>query len=189
VESFVSSLLIIALAEMGDKTQLVALALAGRYRTVTVAAGVCLGVLVTNLFAAACGTLIGAALPVTLIKFVAGFAFIGFAVWTFLDKCEDESCDIREGRNPLLSIATAFFVAELGDKTQLTALTLAADTGEFFSVWAGSSLGMMLAVTIAIALGSIAQKSLPERTVKVACSIVFAVFGILTVLEAVSSLG
>ena len=187
MESFVSSLLIIALAEMGDKTQLVALALAGRYRTVTVAAGVCLGVLVTNLFAAACGTLIGAALPVTLIKVVAGFAFIGFAVWTFLDNCEDESCDIREERNPLLSIATAFFVAELRRQNTADSSHARCRHRRVFSVWAGSS-GMMLAVTIAIALEA-SHKNHSERTVKVACSIVFAVFGILTVLEAVSSLG
>lgn len=188
MESFVSSLLMVALAEMGDKTQLIALALAGRYRTITVTSGVCLGILVTNLLAAAGGTLIGAALPVTPIRLVTGLAFIGFGVWAYLDKCTDERCDINEGRNPLLTIAIAFVAAELGDKTQLTALTLAADSGAFISVWAGSSLGMMLAVTIAIALGSIAHRSLPERAIKVASSIVFVVFGVLSILNVASDL-
>jgi len=188
MEAFISSLIMVALAELGDKTQLVTLALAGRYRTVTVAAGVCLGTLLTNLLATAGGTLIGAALPVTPIKLAAGLIFIGFAVWSLLDRCEGDSCDVNERQNPLFAIAAAFFAAELGDKTQLTALTLAAESGAFVPVWVGASLGMMLAVAVAIALGSIAHSALPERTIRCLSSVVFAVFGIITVLDALSGL-
>lgn len=178
----------IALAEMGDKTQLIALAFAGRYPVLKVVSGVCLGIAATNLLAAASGTLIGAALPVAPIKFVAGLAFIGFALWTLRSHCEEEACAVDHQRSPILGIAAAFFAAELGDKTQLTALTLAADSGEFLSVWAGSSLGMALAVAVAIAVGTVAHRNLPERAICWTSSLVFAVFGVLTIIDAVSSL-
>jgi putative Ca2+/H+ antiporter (TMEM165/GDT1 family) len=189
MQAFTSSLLMVALAEMGDKTQLIALAFAGRYPIVKVVTGVCLGIAATNLLAAACGTLIGAALPVAPIKFIAGLAFIAFAIWSLRNRCDEETCAVGHQRSPVLGIAAGFFAAELGDKTQLTALTLAADSGQFLPVWAGSSLGMALAVAIAIAVGTFAHRSLPERAICWASSLVFAVFGVLTLIDAISCLG
>lgn len=186
MEAFTSSVLMITLAEMGDKTQLIALALASRYPVGTVILGVCLGIVATNLLAVAGGTLIGAALPVTTIRLISGLVFLGFAVWTLREQSSDGQCDIGDKLPPFLGIASAFFAAELGDKTQLTALTLAADSGEFASVWAGSSLGMALAAALAIAVGVIAHRRLPEKAVKQASALVFALFGVLAIVDALA---
>jgi putative Ca2+/H+ antiporter (TMEM165/GDT1 family) len=188
MEAFTSSLLMITLAEMGDKTQLMALALAGRYPVAPVVAGVCLGILTTNLVAAAFGTLIGTALPVTLVRFVSGLAFLGFAIWTLRDRCEDEVCTVGDRLPCFLAVGSAFFLAELGDKTQLTALALAADSGGFFSVWAGSSLGMALAAALAITVGALAHRRLPERAVRWASAGVFALFGVLAIADGLTGL-
>jgi putative Ca2+/H+ antiporter (TMEM165/GDT1 family) len=188
MEAFTSSLLMIALAEMGDKTQLMALALASRYPVASVILGVCLGILTTNLLAAAGGTLIGAALPVTLVRLVSGVAFLGFAVWTLRDRCEDQECAVGDRLPCFLAVGSAFFLAELGDKTQLTALALAADSGEFVSVWVGSSLGMALAAALAITVGALAHRRLPEQAVRLASAAVFALFGVLAVADGLTGL-
>ena len=158
MEAFTSSLLMITLAEMGDKTQLMALALAGRYPVAPVVAGVCL------------------------------LAFLGFAIWTLRDRCEDEVCTVGDRLPCFLAVGSAFFLAELGDKTQLTALALAADSGGFFSVWAGSSLGMALAAALAITVGALAHRRLPERAVRWASAGVFALFGVLAIADGLTGL-
>jgi len=188
MEAFTSALLMITLAEMGDKTQLMALALASRYPVVQVILGVCLGILTTNLVAVAGGTIIGEALPVTLVRLVSGVAFLGFAAWTLRDRCKDEACTVNDRLPCFLAVGSAFFLAELGDKTQLTALALAADSGEFLSVWAGSSLGMGLAAALAIAIGTLAHRRLPERAVKWVSAGVFALFGVLAIADGLTDL-
>lgn len=184
MEAFTSSVLMVTLAEMGDKTQLIALTLAGRYPVSSVVLGVCLGIVSTNLVAVTGGTLIGTALPVTVIRLISGLVFLGFAAWTLRERCGEEECVVGDRFPASVGIASAFFVAELGDKTQLTALTLAADSGEFLPVWAGSSLGMALAAALAIAVGIVARQNLPEKAIKWASASVFALFGVLAIVDA-----
>src|SRR5437763_1263600 len=117
--AFVTSFLVIALAEMGDKTQLVALAFATRFTVRVTIAGVFVATLAVHLFSVALGEILGAALPTQLIELASGIAFIGFGLWTIRgDSLSDET--LRESPfGPFLTVAIAFFVAELGDKTML----------------------------------------------------------------------
>lgn len=189
VEQFVASLLVVAASEMGDKTQLLVLAFAARCPLPTVVCGVILGLLTTNLMAALLGSGIGMALPLTHIKLGAGVLFLLFAAWTL--RGSKESCEEDEASSPLrspLAVAGAFFMAELGDKTQLAALTLAARYQAFWPVWLGASAGMMLAISLAVGIGYFVGKNISEATLKWVSASIFAVFGIVTIVTAISSL-
>lgn len=170
----------ITLAEMGDKTQLMALAFATQFSAMVTAVGFTVGILGTNLLAAGLGVVLGIALPILPLKICAALVFVGFALWTVLAKGGDEDAKAGKLRNPIITVALATFLAEMGDKTQLAALTIAAQTKQFFPVWIGSTLGMAVAVTLAIIVGKLAKRGLPERLVKYASAAVFAVFGIMT---------
>src|SRR4051794_5367468 len=123
--AFLTSLFVIALAEMGDKTQLVALAFATRYSPRVTIAGVFVATLAVHLFSVAIGEVLGIALPAWLIELAAGIAFVGFGLWTLRGDSLAEGT-VREGRfGPFFTVATVFFLAELGDKTMLATVTLA----------------------------------------------------------------
>jgi putative Ca2+/H+ antiporter (TMEM165/GDT1 family) len=182
---FWQSLIFIALAEMGDKTQLVALAFAARFSARTVLAGVFVATLVVHLFSVALGELLGLALPTFWIAVAAGLAFIGFGIWTIRgDDLNDEETG-RHGRyGPFMTVAITFFLAELGDKTMLATVTLASQLQSFIPVWLGSTLGMVAADGVAILIGAVAGRKLPERAIKLAAAVVFIVSGIVTLAAA-----
>lgn len=120
---------VVFLAELGDKTQLVALSLATRFRTATVLLGIAIAYAITNGISVVIGGLLGAALPTTAIALGGGVAFLGFAWWTWRGSDDDDDADnmVASGsRSVLMSIVMAMVVAELGDKTMLAAATLAA---------------------------------------------------------------
>ena len=141
VNGFFVSLGLIFVAELGDKSQLMALTFAARYKALTILAAITVATAFVHLFSVAVGALIGAALPTHAISIVAGVAFIGFAIWTLrgdeLDE-DDEARAQRVTRSVFVTVALAFFLAELGDKTMLATITLAADHG-WFGVWLGST--------------------------------------------------
>lgn len=126
--------------------------------------------------------------PPGWIEIAAGLAFIGFGIWTLRgDSLEDNTCSNIKCRSPFLCVATTFFLAELGDKTMLSTVAIAANyPAELFWVWIGSSLGMVVSDGLAILVGVILGKSLPERAVKIGASLVFFGFGIWNVLRGVS---
>lgn len=187
METFVSSFIMIFLAEMGDKSQLLALAFVSRFSVPATAAGYTLGVLATNLLAATVGAALGIALPVIPLKICAGLLFLTFAVLTVISRGDDERAATRQSRlhNPLLVIILGTFLAECGDKTQLAALTLAAESQSFFPVWLGSSLGMVVAVSLAIVIGAVVKRRLPEKAVRYASAAVFGLFGVMTAIDVV----
>jgi putative Ca2+/H+ antiporter (TMEM165/GDT1 family) len=179
IEDFCLSTGMIFLAELGDKTQLVALTLATRYNTRVVLAGILVATLLVHIFSAALGNLAGGFLPTHWIQFLAGIAFVGFGLWTLRGDCVDEEeCRHHQGiSSPFLVVGTVFFLAELGDKTMLSTVTLA--TGcSFIPVWLGSTLGMVVSDGLAIWVGKILGSRLPERTVKTGAAIIFFAFGI-----------
>jgi putative Ca2+/H+ antiporter (TMEM165/GDT1 family) len=183
--AFWISLLIVLIAEMGDKTQLVALAFATRYKASTVLLGVFLATLVVHLLSVALGEVMGLALPVFRIKLLAGLAFIGFGLWTLRgDDLGDEEKLTGSRFGPLLTVATTFFPAELGDKTMLATVTIASEQRAFVPVWLGSTLGMILADGLAIIVGKVMGKSLPERLIKYGAAAVFILSGLYTLWEA-----
>ncbi|NLE94586.1 MAG: TMEM165/GDT1 family protein [Dehalococcoidia bacterium] len=186
--AFFTSLLLVALAEMADKTQFLTLSLACRYRVRDVIVGVGVSIAALNALAVTLGAVAGRFIPVTAVKVGAGVLFIGFGLWTLLarEKPEsaEDSCDQPHRRRwAALTVAGAFFIAELGDKTQLATLSLAARFDAFFLVWLGATLGMFAANGLAIALGVWAGRRLPERWLKRLSAALFIAFGVWTLVE------
>jgi len=183
---FLASFFFILLAEMGDKTQLVALSFAAKYRPANVLAGVFLGTLICHWLSVFIGQNLSVIIPFHYLKIVIGLSFVGFGVWTL----KGDSYDGQQGRdgvkfNPVITVAIAFFLAELGDKTQLATISLAAEYQSFLGVWLGSTLGMVAADGLAIIIGVLAGRKLPEKTIKYLAASIFVVFGLLIVLEAI----
>ena len=184
--AFLIALFFVFIAEMGDKTQLVALAFATRYRPTTVILGVFLATLVVHLFSVGIGELLGIALPLFWIKLLAGLAFIGFGIWTLIgDKLEDEEKTTQQRQfGPLMIVAVTFFLAELGDKTMLATITIASQQQTFIPVWIGSTVGMVIADGLAVLVGMVLGKRLPERIIQIGAAIIFIGSGIFTLVEA-----
>lgn len=176
--AFWQALLLIALAEMGDKTQLVALSFATRYRPLVVLAGVTVATLLVHLVSVVLGELLGLALPTFWLQLTAGLAFIVFGLWT--TRGDNGPAKAKEaGRlGPLMTVALTFFLAELGDKTMLATVTIASQQGQFVPVWLGSTLGMVLADGLAIGLGVLAGRQLPERLVRYVAAAIFLTVGL-----------
>lgn len=174
----------VALAEMGDKTQLVALAFATRFRASVVLAAVFVATLAVHLFSVAIGEAAGMALPVFWINLLAGASFILFGSWTLRgDKLEDDQLKPRKF-GPFVTVAITFFLAELGDKTMLATITIASQQKSFVAVWLGSSLGMVVADGLAIIVGKVLGRKIPERAVKIVAAAVFLIAGVWTILAA-----
>jgi Ca2+/H+ antiporter, TMEM165/GDT1 family len=179
--AFWQSLFFIALAEMGDKTQLVALAFATKFHARVVLAGVFVATLVVHLFSVAIGEVLGFVLPAFWLTLAAGAAFIGFGLWTLRgDTLGDDQPSAARRFGPFLTVAIAFFLAELGDKTMLATVTLAGQLQEAFPVWIGSTLGMVIADGLAVLVGLAIGKRLPSRAIKYGSATVFIVSGLAT---------
>jgi Ca2+/H+ antiporter, TMEM165/GDT1 family len=180
---------IVFLAELGDKTQLVALGFGARYRLGPVLAGVALGYAACNVVSVVVGGLLGAALPTRAIGIGGGLLFLGFAAWTWFgdddggDDTPDPTGDAvaaPSGRpTPAIvgSVAVAMFVAELGDKTMLATATLAAQ-GNPVLVWFGATIGIFLAGAVGVLVGRSAGARLPEHAIKAGSAALFALFGV-----------
>ncbi len=191
MSAFLASLFFITVAEMGDKTQLVALAFATRYRFRDVIGGIFAATLLVHLFSVVAGQFLGVLIPFRYILVLAGLSFIGFGIWTLKgDELEGEQHkNSRFG--PLLTVTVAFFLAELGDKTQLATISLAAKYSvptiskysSFIQVWLGSTLGMVVADALAIVTGIVLGKKLPEKLIKWTSASIFIIFGVLTLIK------
>ena len=189
MDAFLLSTVVIFIAELGDKSQLMAMTFATRFRARTVLLGITVATALVHLVSVGLGAVLGVALPTRAISIVAGLAFLGFAAWTLrgdeLD--DDEQAKARRaGGSALLAVGTAFFLAELGDKTMLATITLATDHG-WLGTWAGSTLGMVAADALAIGVGLVLGKRLPERVIKYGAAALFVLFGVLLLWEGVSA--
>jgi Ca2+/H+ antiporter, TMEM165/GDT1 family len=177
---------VIFVAELGDKSQLMALAFAARYRAWQILLGISIATALIHGFSVAFGAVIGARLPTSLISFLAGLAFLGFAAWTLrgdkLDADELEKAQ-RTDRSAIVAASVAFFLAELGDKTMLATITLATTHG-VVGTWLGSTLGMVAADALAILVGQQLGARLPERAIRIGATVAFVVFGLLLIVEA-----
>jgi len=185
VQALWISLVVIFVAELGDKSQLMALAFATRYKAITVLIAVTLATLLVHAFSVLLGATVAVLVPTSVIQVAAGIAFFVFAAWTIRgdelgDADEDRAA--RTGRWAVVTIGTAFFLAELGDKTMLATITLAT-TNEPWGTWLGSTAGMVAADAIAVALGAFLGTRLPERAIKIVASLAFVVFGVLLIAE------
>ncbi|NMM22051.1 MAG: TMEM165/GDT1 family protein [Phycicoccus sp.] len=189
VGAFLLSFGVIFVAELGDKSQLMAMTFATRYRFWTVLWGITAATALVHLGSVALGTVVGVNLPTTLIRVVAGIAFLVFGVWTLRgDKLsEDEQAKAgRSARSAFFAVAIAFFLAELGDKTMLATITLATTEG-WFGTWVGSTLGMVAADALAIALGAVLGRRLPEKAVRIGAAVLFFAFGVMLIFDGLNA--
>ncbi len=175
--AFMTSLSFVVLAEMGDKTQLLAMALAGRYAWRTVLWGVLAATLVNHFLAVVAGNFLDHLLPMEYVRIAAAASFILFGLWTLRgDTLQGE--DQRYHYSPFWTVAVAFFFAEMGDKTQLATVALAAEFNTIIPVWLGTTAAMVIADSIGIGVGVVLGKRIPERTVKWIAALIFILFGV-----------
>lgn len=182
--AFLTSLTFVVLAEMGDKTQLLAMAFATRYRWQTVMWGVFAATILNHLFAVLVGNYLTNFIPMQYIQIIAAISFILFGLWTIRgDELNGE--DKEMNRSPFCTVAIAFFMAEMGDKTQLATVALAAQFNSIIPVWMGTTSGMMIADGIGIIIGIVLGKKIPERVVKWVAAIIFILFGLFGLYESI----
>ncbi len=175
--ALLASFLLVVLAEMGDKTQLLAMAFAVRYPWPTVLAGVFAATIVNHLLAVEAGNYLTRVVPLQYIQVAAAASFIVFGLWTLHgDKLAGEADAVR--RSPFWTVAIAFFFAEMGDKTQLATLALAARYQTVVPVWLGTTAGMMVADGLGIIVGVVMGRRIPERLVKWGAALIFIAFGV-----------
>jgi putative Ca2+/H+ antiporter (TMEM165/GDT1 family) len=187
-DPIILSLFFVFAAEMGDKTQLVALAFATRYAAQTVLLGVFGATLLVHLFSVGLGELVGLAIPAFWVHVLAGVSFIAFGVWTVWGDDLSDDDRLSEHRwGPLMTVGTTFFLAELGDKTMLMTITLASQYHNFVGVWIGSTLGMVAADGLAITVGTVLGARLPERMIKYGAAAVFVITGVAALIETASN--
>jgi putative Ca2+/H+ antiporter (TMEM165/GDT1 family) len=185
--AFLASLAIVFLAEMGDKTQLLAMAFATRYRWQTVLLGVFAATAANHLLAVGVGNYLTNIVPLPHIKIAAATSFILFGLWTLRgDKLNNE--DKRFNFNPFWTVAVAFFLAEMGDKTQLATVALAAEFTTVMPVWLGTTTGMLIADAAGIVAGIVLHKKIPERQIKWFAALVFIAFGMWGLYEPLMSI-
>ena len=182
---------VIFVAELGDKSQLMALTFATRFKTVPVLIGITVATAVVHLVSVAVGYGLGAALPTGWISLVAALAFFGFGAWTLrgdsLTDAERDKASQPTTRSAIVAVGVAFFLAELGDKTMLATITLTTQHG-WFGTWLGSTIGMVAADALAILLGRLLGKRLPERTIKYGAAALFALFGVWLLVDSLREL-
>jgi putative Ca2+/H+ antiporter (TMEM165/GDT1 family) len=176
--AFLLSMSFVVLAEMGDKTQLLAMAFATRYKATTVLWAVFWATLFNHLLAVVVGNYLTHFIPIQYIQIVAAVSFILFGLWTIRgDELNNE--DKRFSFSPFWTVAIAFFIAEMGDKTQLATIALAAKYQSIIPVWLGTTTGMVIADAIGIVIGIVIGKKIPERVVKWFAAIIFILFGLI----------
>lgn len=190
MDAFLVSTAIVALAEIGDKTQLLAFILAARFRRPwPIVLGILVATLANHAFAAAVGTWLTTLMGPQTLRWVLGLSFIAMAVWTLIPDKLDED----EARLPRLGVfgatLVAFFLAEMGDKTQIATVALAAQYQALIAVVAGTTLGMMIANVPAVLLGDRIATRMPVKLVHGIAAAIFLGLGIATLAGAGEGLG
>ena len=190
MEAFLISTGIVALAEIGDKTQLLAFILAAKFkRPLPIIFGILFATVANHAFAGALGAWITTVVGPETLRWVLGISFIVMAGWTLIpDKLDENEAKLTRA-GVFVTTLVAFFLAEMGDKTQVATIALAAQYHAFFSVVAGTTLGMMIANVPAVLVGDKLAHRLPVRLVHGVAAAIFAILGVATLLGAGKSLG
>ena len=191
MSAFLLSTAVIFAAELGDKSQLMALTFAARYRARDVLIGITVATALVHLASVGIGVLVGSAFADRqwIVSLIAGVAFLAFAAWTLRgDELSAAEADKAKNstRAALVAVGVAFFLAELGDKTMLATITLATKE-DWFGTWVGSTLGMVAADALAIGVGALLGRRLPERAIKYAAAAAFVIFGVLLMAEGLTA--
>ena len=190
MDAFLVSTGIVALAEIGDKTQLLAFLRPARFRRpLPLVFGIFVATIIHHAFAAAVGALVSELLGPNTMRWVLGLSFLGMAAWILVpDEIDDEETSLTR-HGVFLTTLIAFFVAEMGDKTQVATVALAARYESMAAVVAGTTFGMMLANVPAVYFGERIANRVPVKLVHGIAALIFAVLGIATLLGAGEGLG
>jgi Ca2+/H+ antiporter, TMEM165/GDT1 family len=177
---------VVALAEMGDKTQLLAFILAARFKKpVPIILGILFATLVNHGLAGALGAWITSVISPDTMRWVLGLSFIAMAIWTLIpDKIEEEETQVAQKLGVFGATLVTFFLAEMGDKTQIATVALAAHYGAPLLVVIGTTLGMLIADVPAVFVGSKFADKIPMKLVHSIAAGIFAIMGVLTLLKA-----
>ncbi|MCM2296273.1 TMEM165/GDT1 family protein [Rhodoferax sp.] len=191
MESLFVSTGVVALAEIGDKTQLLAFILAARFKKpVPIILGILVATIVNHGLAGALGAWITSTVTPEVLRWVLGISFIGMAVWTMIpDKIEEEETQVAKRFGVFGATLITFFLAEMGDKTQIATVAMAAHYASPLLVVIGTTLGMLIADVPAVFVGDKLADRIPMKLVHSIAAAIFALLGIATLLGAGSSLG
>ena len=184
--AFAASLVFVVLAEMGDKTQLLAMSFATCYNPYKVLLAVFIATIANHALAVVAGQFLTTIVPIDIISLAASLSFIGFGLWTIRgDKLKDEAKKVSR-YGAVATVAIAFFIAEFGDKTQLATISLAAEYQNPVSVLLGTTLGMLVADGVGIVVGVVLCKRIPQRKIKWFSALIFVLFGLVGAFEVLS---
>lgn len=191
MEAFFVPTFVVAVAEIGDKTQLLALLLAARYRRPwPIIWGMTVATLINHLFAGVIGVLVAQWLSPALLSWLLAASFIAVALWTLVpDKLDDDENTSRWRFGPFLTTAIAFFLAEMGDKTQIATVMLAAQYDSLFWVILGSTLGLLLANVPVVLAGKFAADKLPLDLIRRIAAVIFLILGLIAGYNALQESG
>ncbi len=191
MEALLISTGVVALAEIGDKTQLLAFILAARFKKpIPIIAGILCATILNHGMAGALGAWITTTVSPDILRWVLGASFIGMAVWTLIpDKIEDEETHAAQKLGVFGATFITFFLAEMGDKTQIATIALAAHYASPLMVVAGTTIGMLLADVPAVFAGDKLATKIPMKLVHSIAAAIFAILGIATLLGAGAKLG
>ncbi len=185
IVEFITAVFMILAAEMGDKTQVLAMMFATRYKKRDVLIGVTIGSFLNHGIAVVIGFMLGNVIDLNIMQTIAGIAFIGFACWTLLaqEEGEEEGQKSAYKKGAVITVASAFFIGELGDKTQLMATTLAMESSFPIILLLGTVTGMVITSYIGIIVGGMLGNKIPEAGIKLASASLFLIFGVLKLVE------
>ncbi|RJG03990.1 TMEM165/GDT1 family protein [Noviherbaspirillum sedimenti] len=191
MESLLVSTGVVALAEIGDKTQLLAFLLAARFKKpLPIIAGILCATIVNHGLAGALGAWITASITPEVLRWVLGVSFIGMAIWTLIpDKIEEEETQVAKRFGVFGATLITFFLAEMGDKTQIATIAMAAHYAAPLMVVIGTTLGMLIADVPAVFAGDKLAAKIPMKLVHSIAAAIFAVLGVATLLGAGAKLG
>lgn len=185
--AFIKALLLVVVAEMGDKTQLLAMAMASKYKVKQVMIGVLAATILNHALAVLAGSYLSSFIPMNTVKIVAAVSFLIFGLWTLRGDKIDEEDEKKSKFGPIITVAIAFFLAEMGDKTQLMTIAISAQSHQPIFILMGTTVGMLIADGIGVIGGAWMCRHVPEIYIKWAAGIIFMLFGTLTIYSVVPS--
>ena len=185
IDAFLTSTLLVALAEIGDKTMLLAIILATRFRTpLPIIAGIFAATIVNHALAALVGSQVAGLLESTWFRYAIAVGFLAMAGWTLVpDTMDEEEGDVKQRGGVFLTTLVAFFIVEMGDKTQIATVALGARFDDVFWVALGTTLGMMIANIPAVYLGEAIVKRVSMNVVRIVAASMFLILGVWQLVE------
>ena len=191
MEAFLSSTAVVALAEIGDKTMLLAIVLAARLRAPwAILAGILVATIANHALAALVGTEVAGLLEAPWFRIAVALGFVAMAAWTLVpDKLDDDEDTVRTRSSAFLTTLVSFFLVEMGDKTQIATIALAAHYQSVLAVSAGTTLGMMLANGPAVFLGEAIERRVSMKATRMLAALLFLVLGLWQLAEIAGWLG